>query len=355
MIERLVSDVRPRFRHCRTRAATKPRRATWAAITVSTAGPVGRTANAATIKAARPHTAIRTSRSRPEIVGGRVDGAGSCRLERVSEQRRQILRGKVPDEIAPSPIHGDACLLARRREPAVPGDDGDDPRPLGPEAALAHHDETGRLDHTEHPGAEHAGVGGVVPPVDAAAAPRRRSRMFAEDGHRSVARVRHDLRRAGRGQRRAPDDATGDRRQRQRVAALGRPAALQAPCPVAAERTRHEGAPVVATAHAGDLAHGRVGTGSPGGASGAAGGGSTGTGRGRAGSSTGSKMISRRTGPISPARAGPWRSRDVENSRGCTVVGVDRARSTRDSAIASLQDGVTTSVHLTPSTGKGFR
>jgi len=43
-------------------------------------------------------------------------------------------------------------------------------------------------------------------------------------------------------------------------------------------------------------------------------------------------MISRRTGPISPARSA----------------------STRDSVIASLRDGVvTTSVHLISSTGKG--
>ena len=210
-----------------------------------------------------------------------------------------------------------------------PGDDRDDPGPLSAEPPLAHQHETGRLDHAEDARVQHARCRPGRPPVDAAPALRRGSHMVAI-GSPLPGGVVHVLGRAAGGQRGAPDHG-GVTEVRGSESPPGVPAAAGAmsgsrganrapggavPAPhmpeiwLMAERAR---APEAVR----PVPRARVRPAVP----------------GRAGSCSGSKMISRRTGPISPAR-------------GVT---------TRSSAIASLHTRLTASVRRFAPTGKSLR
>ena len=131
---------------CRTRAIT-PIRANCATVAATRAGAVGRATKTEAIRAARPHTVRKTRPPKPQ--GGGSWGAAA--------------RGSGL-WVSPSS------------------------------------DETGRLDGAEHTGADHAGVGRGIPPVDAATAPRLRSAMAACERRRPRTRSPGVFRLAARGQ-----------------------------------------------------------------------------------------------------------------------------------------------------------
>jgi len=188
----------------------------------------------------------------------------------------------------------------RPSHPAVASDHGGDPGSLRAEPELAHDGETGRLNGAEDAGVDHHGVLWRIPPVDAAITPRPRGGVVGRERRGHGARIAGVSWHTACAQRRGPHDVTpGDRGQRQHPGGHPPTPAGGAPRPVPAQRAGHQRTTgVAAAARLDDIAHDRSGTGSVGSSSGATGAGSAGAGC----SCTGSKMISRRIGPISPAR-----------------------------------------------------
>ena len=218
--------------------------------------------------------------------GGRCSPSSEVRSSRV-----------VLEQFATAPVDRNAGRGARRRDATVARGDGHDPRSLGPKTAVAHEYEAGGLDNAEDSSAQHAGVVRGVPRVDAAGALHGWRRVPVRDlGWRATRRPRFGGR-AARAQGRSPDEWLRDRCQRQRAVRYACPPVDCSPCPIPAERPRDERrVRVVGTRACGQVGHVGVGT-ARAGLSGVTGAGSSGT----ASSGSGSKMISRRIGPILPA------------------------------------------------------